>query len=179
RAADQHQVQAARRMIEEEPDGITDSLIRDHMIVIQNQDEIPGGALKIVKQRRQDGREWERLGGMQQGERSLSKSGAALAQCRNDPIPEADRIIVQFLKGKPGHCLVGSLCPSAVCLRLLECYPCREQRGLATASSSRDKRERVRAHGSQICKQASALHQGVRQARWRELTGKQHSPRLG
>ena len=150
RARGEHQVQGSRQMIEQEEHALLDGLVRDHMVVIQDEDELSIHLLHLIEERGQDGRERRSLWRMKHLSRRLAKGGQISLHCGNDREPEADRIIVWLVKGEPGKSRFGSprFCallrlPAWEYLRR-SCHPCGEQRGLPTSGSSRDERQRVR-----------------------------------
>ena len=57
-------------MIEQEEQPIVDSLVRDHMVVIQDEDNFPRVLHEFIEQGRQDGREW----GGASGECSMARA---------------------------------------------------------------------------------------------------------
>ena len=64
-------------MIEQEEQPIVDSLVRDHMVVIQDEDNFPRVLHEFIEQGRQDGREWGGLLRVQHGESRLPHPGQA------------------------------------------------------------------------------------------------------
>ncbi len=88
---------------------IKDGLVSDHMVVVQDQDDVGFLFHKILQEGHQDGGERGRLGRVQHGECSLPNIRQAGTQRRNDRSPKADRIIIQGVKGKPGDHGFGSV----------------------------------------------------------------------
>ena len=64
-------------MIEQEEQPIVDGLVRDHMVVIQDDDNFPGALHELIEQGRQDGRERGGLLRVQHGESHLPHPGQA------------------------------------------------------------------------------------------------------
>src|SRR5437879_5069526 len=128
-------------MIEQRKQGVVNGLLRDHMVVIQDEHELSVHLLHLLEERGQDGRERRRLWRVQHLSRRLAKGGETGLHCRNDREPEADRIIVWLVKGEPGTSRFGSprLCallrpPAWEHLRRSG-HPRGEQRGLPTSGS--------------------------------------------
>src|SRR5436189_3419782 len=106
-------------------------LLRDQVVVVENQQKSFFSLSKYVDQRCQDileGWGMGRLQGLQQG----SKAFRLLhIQCGENIGPELPRVIVLLIEGYPGHPrFAGSK----------RWLPSREQGGLAKASGSRDQR---------------------------------------
>ena len=55
RARGEHQVQGSRQMIEQEEHALLDGLVRDHMVVIQDEDDFSVHLHELLEQGRQDG----------------------------------------------------------------------------------------------------------------------------
>src|SRR5579859_5475916 len=109
-------------MIKQEEQRVVDGLVRDHMVVIQDEDDVSRALYEFIEQVCQDGRKRGSLSRVQQGKSRLPKMGQTSAQRCNDCGPEAARVIVQRIEGEPGDSLLGStaLCPlrpPLACLR--------------------------------------------------------------
>src|SRR2546423_633187 len=105
-----------RRMIEKREQGVVNGLVRDHMVVIQKQDDFSVHLLHLVEERGQDGRERRSLWRVQHRPRRFAKCGQTGPYGGNDREPEADRIIVWLVKGEPGTSWFGS---PPLCTQLL------------------------------------------------------------
>src|SRR6266851_9746513 len=60
-ARGEHQVHISRWMIEKREQGVVNGLLRDHMIVVQDEDELSVHLLQLIEECGQDGRERRRL----------------------------------------------------------------------------------------------------------------------
>ena len=67
-------------MIEQEEQGVVNGLVRDHMVVIQDEDELSVHLLHLIEQGGQDGRERGSLWRVQQRLCRLAKVGQTGAQ---------------------------------------------------------------------------------------------------
>src|SRR5436309_7210003 len=96
-------------MIEKREQGVVNGLIRDHMVVIQDEDDVSVHLLHLIEERGQDGRERRNLWRVQHLSRRFATGGQTGPHCGNDREPEADRIIVWLVKREPGTSRFGSL----------------------------------------------------------------------
>jgi len=79
-ACGEHQMQVGRQMTNQEEHGLSDGLILDYMVVIQDEDNFVLPLPDLIEQGCQGGRERRRLGRVQQSESRLSNLGQAGAQ---------------------------------------------------------------------------------------------------
>ena len=123
-----------------------DGLLRDEVVVIQDQDDVLGTGRYLVEQHGEDRLRRRRLGCLEKLQHLLPQTGLHRLECGNQVRPEAGRIIVPLVQGKPRH-------PGRKTFR-----PLAEQGCFAKAGGRRNERQLAIQSRNQLLNQARAGH---------------------
>ncbi len=143
-------------MIEQEGQAFMNGQVLDHLIVVQEQEDLSIMLQDLIDEHGQDGRDGRGLRAVQEMKSILAKSREARTQGRDNGGPEARGIIIQLIQRQPGH-----RTPSLACA----VRPGTEQRGFPhPADAERSVRGCIRC-GIQSLEQPFTHHQCVWLAR--------------
>ena len=139
-------------------------LLRDQVIVVQDQHNLLCLFHKSIDKRRQDGLHGRGLLRVQVAHKLSTESWLHVVQGREDIGPEADQVIVPLIQGHPGHTRM---------IFFSRMHPGREQGGLAKACRGRDQGERAPAPLIEQTRQARTRDEGRREGGHEEFGGEQ------